>query len=414
VKPIPEVLFNIGQTQRKLGNLKESIVAFRGFIKDNPSGNRAEQARKFVAQMEEALARGETKVSEDDQTPPVIHHTPVARATRGEDLKVEAVVTDDKSGVAAVQICYRNVFALEYKCMPMAGTGKDEYSVAVPSSAVTDGFAYYLEATDNAGNGPAQAGTKAQPNAIGIEEPGARAVANSGEPVPGPVQTQIQYVPVQPSHVFGRGDWRIGFLAGAERASEEYVTGYFLGKGQLEGSRLHLFGAQVAHAEIEVRNGALDYRNYQPTPGSPTKPFHLGETRTRLQGAYGVDVLRLLQLTEDDGLTVVPSLFFEYQRIQNDLFPFDYAGFGVGAVARWEVLGPVAVQGGLNFSRNLLKTYVENGVGDPRRDLTIQAGVEIALPPRYAAHIRYTSDVLMFANATRFANGVVAGLGATF
>jgi hypothetical protein len=40
--------------------------------------------------------------------------------------------------------------------------------------------------------------------------------------------------------------------------------------------------------------------------------------------------------------------------------------------------------------------------------------VEIALPPRYAAHIRYTSDVLMFANATRFANGVVAGLGATF
>ena len=413
VRPIPEVLFNIGQTQRKLGNLKESIVAFRGFLKDNPTGTRADQARKFIAQMEEALARGESKVSEDDQTPPVIHHTPVARATRGEDLKVEAVVTDDKSGVAAVQVCYRNVFALEYKCLAMAGTGKDEYTVAVPSSAVTDGFAYYVEATDNAGNGPVQVGSKTQPNTIGIEEPGARNAVASTEAT-GPVQTQIQYVPVQPTHVFGRGDWRLEFVAGAEHAGEDYVTGYFLGKGQLSGSRLHLFGAQVAHAEIEVRNGALDYRNYQATPGQPQTPFHLGETRTRLQGGYGIDVLRQLHLSEDDGLTFVPSLYFEYQRIQNDLFPFNYAGFGVRGDARWEVLGPVAVSGAVTFSRNLASSTAQNGVGDPRRDFGFQAGVEIALPPRYAAHIRYTSDVLMFANATRFANGVVAGLGATF
>ena len=170
----------------------------------------------------------------------------------------------------------------------------------------------------------------------------------------------------------------------------------------------------MAHAEIEIRNGALDYRNYQATPGQPQTPFHLGETRSRLQGAYGIDVLRQLHLSEDDGLTFVPSLYFEYQRIQNNLFPFNYAGFGIRGDARWEVLGPVAVSGAITFSRNLASSTAQNAVGDPRRDFGFQAGVEIALPPRYSAHIRYTSDVLMFANATRFANGVVAGLGATF
>src|SRR5438445_8788447 len=108
---------------------------------------------------------------------------------RGRTLQLLAEVTDDRSGVGSVEACWRNAYGRDFECQPLGSVGGDRYGGEVPARAVTDGFAYYIEAWDNAENGPARSGAPELPHAVGIDDPTPAAVSAGVEvapPPPGP------------------------------------------------------------------------------------------------------------------------------------------------------------------------------------------------------------------------------------
>ncbi len=176
-KPVPELLFNIAQVRRKKGDFKEAALAYRAYLKEKPTGQLSTRAEQLAKRCEEVAAGGEKNVTEDDTEPPVIAHSPVPKALRGVPLKLSAVITDDKSGVFNPQACWRNVYNTEYECAPLVLVGQDTYAVEVPAKAVTDGFAYFVEAFDNASNGPARSGAPEVPHSVAVEDPAPPPVA---------------------------------------------------------------------------------------------------------------------------------------------------------------------------------------------------------------------------------------------
>ncbi len=107
---------------------------------------------------------------DEDTDPPVVTHTPVAHALRGQPLRLTARIVDERSDVANPQACWKNLFKTDYSCAPLALIGTDQYGVEIPGKAITDGFAYYLEAYDSSENGPARSGAPELPNAVIIDE----------------------------------------------------------------------------------------------------------------------------------------------------------------------------------------------------------------------------------------------------
>lgn len=107
---------------------------------------------------------------EEDQDPPLISHAPVAKAIRGQPLRLMARIVDERSDVANAQACWKNLFKPDYQCAQLIKVGEDQFGIEVPAKAITDGFAYYLEAYDSSENGPARAGAPELPNAVAIEE----------------------------------------------------------------------------------------------------------------------------------------------------------------------------------------------------------------------------------------------------
>ena len=107
---------------------------------------------------------------EEDLTPPVLTHDPLRKAPAGSALKIVARIVDERSAVGDAQACWRNLFHIEYDCVPLTGGANDEYSAVVPASAVADGFAYYLEAFDALGNGPTRSGTPELPHSVAVQE----------------------------------------------------------------------------------------------------------------------------------------------------------------------------------------------------------------------------------------------------
>ena len=48
--------------------------------------------------------------------------------------------------------------------------GTDQYGVEIPARAVADGLSYFIEAYDNAGNGPARSGAAELPHTVAMQE----------------------------------------------------------------------------------------------------------------------------------------------------------------------------------------------------------------------------------------------------
>jgi hypothetical protein len=109
-----------------------------------------------------------------DDTPPVLNHTPVTKATKGKPFTVTATASDP-SGVFGPILYLRKkgMGVTEYIPIRMAAskTTPGEYSVEIPALLVSvDALEYYIEAWDNAGNGPTRAGAPDKPLAIPVEE----------------------------------------------------------------------------------------------------------------------------------------------------------------------------------------------------------------------------------------------------
>lgn len=87
-----------------------------------------------------------------DEIPPRIIHVPVLSAEEGEDIPIEATVTDEESGVLSVVLYYRRVGEEFYESVDMIPS-YDVYAEKIPGAYVTpEGVEYYIVATDVAGN----------------------------------------------------------------------------------------------------------------------------------------------------------------------------------------------------------------------------------------------------------------------
>jgi len=82
-----------------------------------------------------------------DTEAPTITHDPVDSATAGEDITIEATITDNVA-VASATLYYRKTGETAYESVAMTATD-GTYSAEVPGSDVTaDGVEYYISATD--------------------------------------------------------------------------------------------------------------------------------------------------------------------------------------------------------------------------------------------------------------------------
>ena len=169
-KAVPELLFNIAQSRRKKGDLKEAAEAYRAFVQKAPRSPLSQEAQRWAQNCDQALAGQSAPKLEEDTTPPVIAHQAVAKALRGQPLRLVATIQDDRSGVFGQQACFRNLYAPDYACAPLVLVGTDQYAVEVPARAVADGLSYFIEAYDNAGNGPARSGAPEVPHTVAMQE----------------------------------------------------------------------------------------------------------------------------------------------------------------------------------------------------------------------------------------------------
>ena len=408
-KKVPDLLFNIAQARRRKGDLKEAGAAYRAYLEASPGGHLARQAQELAERCERAAAAGSLSVAEEDSTPPILVHEVLARAVRGEDLRIAARISDDQSGVFNPQVCWRNLFATDFECAALAPAGGDAYAFAIPARAVADGFAYYLEAFDNAGNGPARSGDPKSPHAVSLEEKGAppeRPAAATG-----PAATvACAPPPAPPAPPVDR--WSLVVDAGAEHAFERYTDGGFGGRAGLGLSRT-IGGFQFARARVDARFSSQPYRSFQPTPGAPASASGFSEQRYSAAAEYGVDLAALF--LHSDRLQLIPLAAITWQRWQNAAFPADYAGPGGELRARFALLRGLAVSGGAGYSWNLLAHGgVLSAVGAPRSDTWFDAGLSLAVAGNHSIELIYRGDLLAVANDYRVSNGLTVGFGSTF
>ena len=197
---------------------------------DPAAGGTASAARKPEAVAASAARPGArpsaeassdfTKVEEDNE-PPIITHTAVAKAIRGQPLRLIARIVDERSDVANAQGCWKNLFKTEYQCAQLIKVGEDQFGVEVPAKSVTDGFAYYIEAYDTSENGPARAGAPELPNAVVIEEaPAPKPLAVAAAEVE---KSRADDRPAAPAVALGL---QPGGKAGGENEPKSHVLSY--------------------------------------------------------------------------------------------------------------------------------------------------------------------------------------------
>jgi tetratricopeptide (TPR) repeat protein len=189
MKPIPDLLFNIAQTERKIGHLENAITAYKAFLAEKTTGNVATVARQHLAECEAALAKGEKLADDSEGTGPTLAHDPITHAPRGKDLPVTVVAKANKAGLGTVQVCYRAVLG-DFQCVPLvkndASAVADQFTATIPAASVQDGLAYYVEAFDADNAQKSHSGDKVNPLAVKMDEeqPTSVTVASSAPPAP--------------------------------------------------------------------------------------------------------------------------------------------------------------------------------------------------------------------------------------
>ena len=476
-KPIPELLFNIAQIRRKKGDFKEAALAYRAFLKERPQGQLSTRAEQLAKRCEEVASGGAKNVAEDDTEPPKIEHTPIAKALRGVPLKLEAIITDNKSGVFNPQACFRNVYNIEYECTPLVVVGQDKYAVELPAKAVTDGFAYFLEAFDHASNGPARSGAPEVPHSVSIEDPAPpqievakktddnqkpladnalnEALANikreqalqeggpqSADPVvkdsepddkgvktASAIDTRGSNSPGQGTLANQGGTPGLGGVLIRQPQAQEHQHWFVLFHlGAEQARERYTDSAADGRAGIELSRRVgdnqlaliqLDARTVrQPYRSNTAVPGQPAPATAYTEQRYGVTGAYGYDLGSllfgYERLTFAPMLMVEYQRWQNDVFPANYFGLGVHLQARLLLAGPFAVVAGGGWSKNLVGNTNDNAVGTPRSDLGMRGGLEMAITEHNSLEVTYRGDLLTLANDYRFTNGISVGFGTAF
>ena len=468
----PEMLFNLAQAHRRQGNLKEALDAYESFLREKrdphpkiraqaeqyiafcqlvlqptpmaaPGGQLAQKAPPAgpvqplpgdeappplppIAQAlpDHAVALPLPTLPEEDTQPPVLTHQVVRRAPAGTALRLVARIVDERSAVGDAQACWRNLFHIDYECIPLAPAANDEYVAVVPGGAVADGFAYYLEARDSVGNGPARSGTPELPHSIAVQEaetPLRQAVAEAINPPPpggpvqarfgesGPQQFDLQR-PVGRLIDAPRGSqsaWNVSAHGGAERSSESDTDAIVQSRFGIDASRL-VAPRLLAIARFDWRSAK---QPYVPDPGANTNQrITLDEQRYDAALAIGYDVGDAIW---GDGFSLVPSLGAQYLGIRNGTFPVDLIGADLGAQARFPLFWRLSAQIGFAYAYNFASPDTRSALGTLRSHISTRGGLMLPLG-RFGISLDYRNDVLSFSHTYRVAHGATLGFGSSF
>src|SRR5229473_2353182 len=134
-----------------------------------------EKTRRALEMMLPATPAEEAAKVLEDNDPPLLTHTPVTTAMKGKPLTITAHAFDP-SGVFGPILYLRKkgLPGSEYIPMRMAASktgAAGDYALEVPAALVNvDALEYYIEAWDNAGNGPARVGSPESPLPVKVEE----------------------------------------------------------------------------------------------------------------------------------------------------------------------------------------------------------------------------------------------------
>ena len=362
---------------------------------------------------------------DEDTQPPVLTHQAVRRAPAGSALRLVARIVDERSAVGDAQACWRNLFHIDYECIPLVPAANDDYVAVIPASAVADGFAYYLEASDSLGNGPARSGTQELPHSIAVEEaetPLRQAIAEAIKQVPpgGPVQARFgeagpqQFDLQRPvgSLIEARSrqlGWKVRALLGAERSTESYTQGIARGYAALQATR-DLPHGFVALAHAEWRSASQPY--VLPSAADPQGRSSFDEQRYDVIGAGGYELGNLLM--PDGRLSLQPMLGLHYLALRNDLSPVDYLGADLMLRGSFRVIRFLEARAELGYTFPLSVSQARSALGRPLRELALRAGVALPFGSRYALEVSYQADFLAFTYVTRAAHGVALGFDTSF
>ena len=359
----------------------------------------------------------------EDTQPPVLTHQALRRAPAGSALRLTARIVDELSAVGEAQVCWRNLLHIDYECIALAASANDEYLAVIPGAAVADGFAYYLEASDSLGNGPARSGTPELPHPVAVEEadsPLRQAIAEAIRPVsPGgavqagfaergaqqfdlqrPVGRLIEASP-------GQRAWNLRALLGAERSTEDDTDSVMKSRFGVEATRA-LAPGLFAIARFDWRTGK---QPYVPDPGAnPNQRVTLDEQRYDATMAAGYDVGAALW---GDSFSLVPTVGLQYLGIRNGTFPFDLIGAEVGAQARFPLFWRLSAQAGFAYAYNLASPDTRSALGTIRSHIGATGGLVLPLG-RFGVSLDYRNDILAFAHTYRVAHGATLGFGSSF
>jgi|GEM_PF-1592411 len=142
-----------------------------------------------------APAGPEAQTGADDNDAPSIAHSPVTKAMKGKSFVITARITDP-SGVFQPVLYLRKRGLGTGDFIPirmvLSKLAQGEYAAEVPPALVSADLEYYLEAFDNAGNGPARAGGPESPLQIKVEEE-KKIIINQPKPAePPPLTVTVQ------------------------------------------------------------------------------------------------------------------------------------------------------------------------------------------------------------------------------
>jgi hypothetical protein len=120
-----------------------------------------------------AFPQGEKELHEEgtETAAPTILHEPVKNATQGQGVNILANILD-KSGVKAAHLHYKSSDDVYFRTVPMNKGIDGNYKAQIPPRSARSGdVAYYVEATDLLGNGPARLGSPKEPLVIHLDPP---------------------------------------------------------------------------------------------------------------------------------------------------------------------------------------------------------------------------------------------------
>ncbi|HZX93088.1 MAG TPA: PEGA domain-containing protein, partial [Myxococcales bacterium] len=437
-KPDPRVLFNIAQMRRKLGRFEEAATTYRDFIGQADKKKKGATQKELLAEAKRQLAACEAKLVPslaeapvpEDTTPPRLQHEPVRSALRGHSLRVLADVTDDRSGVGSVEACWRNAFGRDFECHAMGNVSGDRYGIEVPARVVTDGFAYYLQAYDNADNGPARSGAPELPYAVLIEEPAAPQVtaaveaALAGKVAAAPQATVADFKPsagapppaadriASPANLTTGGarpgPWTLTARLGGARSTESsYTDSALVGRAGIEASRW--FGDWFTAMSFDFRSY---HQQYVPANSTTGERVQVDESRYDLGLSGGYDLGP--RIVESGKLELTPFAAFQYVTVRNTGFPFEVVGPGGGLRAGWTI-APFTLRAAFGYTYNLAKDSTGSSTFKaPTSTFSGLAGLEARLTPNWAVELDYLFDGIQFDQVTRVAHGGALGFSTSF